>query len=252
MKSVPPKNVLRYVISLSVLVVAWMAGSWLFSIPEYLLPRPGTVMKTLWTEPDLFLPAAGFTLRNAMVGACIGIGLGVLTGLVVAYSKVLRWLVEPYLVIFQSFPRESLFPLLIVWLGFGSAPKVINAALLAFFPTALMTLNGLLDVRNDYVALVRGWGASKWEEFIHCRLPAFVPTLVSAVKLALPLSLIGAVLGEFMGSNQGLGYLIMSSAWAFRSDRLFGAIVILGLFGIAMLAAVQTIQHKFLERFNQE
>jgi NitT/TauT family transport system permease protein len=252
MKSISAPDALRYIISIPVLIVAWMAVSWLFSIPEYLLPRPGTVAKTLWDEHRLFLPAAEFTLRNAVAGAFLGIGLGVVTGLVVAYSKLLRWLAEPYLVIFQSFPRESLFPLFIVWLGFGSVTKIINAALLSFFPTALMTLNGVLDVRDDYVALVRGWGASKFEEFVHCRLPAFVPTLVSAVKVALPLSLIGAVLGEFMGSNQGLGYLIMSSAWAFRSDRVFGAMVILGLFGITMLAIVQVFQHKFLARFNQE
>jgi ABC-type nitrate/sulfonate/bicarbonate transport system permease component len=241
---------LRYVVSVALLVIGWsLLTRWL---PHYLVPLPWVVGRTLWVERSSFAGATEYTLMNALRGAALGIGLGVLTGLFVAYSKFLRWIVEPYLVIFQSFPRESLFPLLIVWLGFGSATKIVNAALLSFFPIALMTLNGLLDVREDYVSLIRGWGANRFQEFLYCRLPAFIPTLVSAVKVALPLALIGAVLGEFMGSNQGLGYLIISSSSAFRVDRLFGSIVILAFIGSATLICVQMIQSSFLTKFNQE
>jgi NitT/TauT family transport system permease protein len=159
---------------------------------------------------------------------------------------------EPYLIIFQSFPRESLFPLLIVWIGFGTATKVVNAALLSFFPIAVITLNGLLDTREDYINLIRGWGATRFEEFLHCRLPAFVPTLVSALKVSLPLALIGAVLGEFMGGNRGLGYIIITSGAAFRTDRIFAAVSVLSLIGVSMLAAVQVIQSTLLKRFKYE
>jgi NitT/TauT family transport system permease protein len=246
------QKAVRYLVSVLVLIFIWVSVSRLLSVPYYLLPWPGDVAKTLWAEHGMFIRATQFTLRNAMVGALIGIVLGVSTGLLVAYSKMLRWIIEPYLVIFQSFPRESLFPLFIVWLGFGSITKMVNAALLSFFPIALMTLNGLLDVREDYVMLVRGWGATRFEEFIHCRLPAYVPTLVSAVKIAFPLALIGAVLGEFLGANQGLGYIIISSGSAFRTDRLFGAIVILAVLGVSILIVIQAIQDTFLTRFNQE
>ena len=243
-------KIARYGISITILVIVWTLAAQ--CLPHYLLPLPWVVARTLWVEHDSFTRATAYTLTNALTGAVLGIGLGVLTGLLVAYSKVLRWIVEPYLVIFQSFPRESLFPLLIVWLGFGSATKIVNAALLSFFPIAVMTLNGLLDVREDYVTLIRGWGADRFQEFLYCRLPALTPTLVSAIKVALPLALIGAVLGEFMGANQGLGYLIISSGSEFRVDRLFGAIVILALLGSTTLMTIQVIQGSFLTKFNQE
>lgn len=243
-------KIIRYAASIALLVVCW--GLLSLFVPHFLVPLPAVVLRTLWIERVLFAEATAYTLTNALAGAALGIGLGVLTGLLVAYSKSLRWIVEPYLIIFQSFPRECLFPLLIVWLGFGSATKIVNAALLSFFPIAVMTLNGLLDVREDYVVLVRGWGANRLQEFVFCRLPAFVPTLVSAVKVAVPLALIGAVLGEFMGANQGLGYLIISSGSEFRVDRLFGAIVILALVGSGILLAIQFLQVAFLTRFNQE
>jgi ABC-type nitrate/sulfonate/bicarbonate transport system permease component len=245
-----PTKVLRYAISISLLITLWTFAA--HFLPGYLLPRPSIVLHTLWHERPSFVSATEYTLTNALSGAAIGISLGILTGLCIAYSKMLRWVVEPYLIIFQSFPRESLFPLLIVWLGFGSATKIVNAALLSFFPIAVMTLNGLLDVREDYLTLIRGWGANRMQEFLWCRLPAVIPTLVSAVKVALPLALIGAVLGEFMGANRGLGYLIISSGSEFRVDRLFGAIVILALIGSATLVGVQFIQSCFLTRFNQE
>ena len=198
------------------------------------------------------MSSLAYTLRNCLAGAAAGIVCGILVGGVVAYSSFLRWLAEPYLIMFQSFPRESLFPLLIVWLGFGAITKVVSAALLSFFPVAVITLNGLCDVRSDYLELINSWGATRQQEFLHCRLPAIIPTLVSAVKVALPLSLIGAVLGEFMGGNTGLGYVIISSGSAFRTDRIFGAILLLSAIGLAMLSVVQLFQRGILRNFYQE
>lgn len=246
------KTVARYLASLLLLVAAWEVFVRALNIPPYILPLPEKILSTLWQEQQFFVNAAQFTFTNMILGAALGITAGVITGAVVAYSKTLRWLVEPYLIIFQSFPRESLFPLLIVWLGFGMATKVVNAGLLSFFPMAVITLNGLLDVRHDYVDLIRSWGASRSEEFLYCRLPAVVPTLVSAIKVCLPLALIGAVLGEFMGGNSGLGYIIISSSSASRTDRIFAAVVILAATGLLMLAAIQLTQRMFLERYNQE
>ena len=245
-------TVARYFVSFLILLVFWTLITVLFSVPTFLLPPPSTVAQTLWSEWPFFADAARYTLLNALTGAMAGIALGMLTGLLAAYSRMLRWVLEPYLVVFQSFPRESLFPLLIVWLGFGATTKMVNAGLLSFFPIAIMTLNSLLDTRQEYVALIRGWGASRIEEFLYCRLPAFVPTLFSAIKVALPLALIGAVLGEFMGGNRGLGYIIVSSGAAFRTDRLFAAVSILAITGTIGLAAIQFVQTRFFERFNQE
>jgi ABC-type nitrate/sulfonate/bicarbonate transport system permease component len=246
------KTIARYLASLLLLVLTWEILVRALAIPLYILPLPETILSTLWREQWFFLNATRFTVTNMLLGATLGITAGVMVGALVAYSKTLRWLVEPYLIIFQSFPREALFPLLIVWLGFGMATKVVNAGLLSFFPMAVITLNGLLDVRHDYVDLIRSWGANRGEEFLYCRLPTVIPTLVSAIKVCLPLALIGAVLGEFMGGNSGLGYIIISSTSASRTDRIFAAIVILAGVGLLMLSAIQLAQRAFLERYNQE
>ncbi len=246
------KSIIRYGASLALLFFLWKIATLSLNMPAYLLPAPERVGATLIAERHMFIDAALYTFLNMLRGAALGIALGILTGCIAAYSRILRWLVEPYLIIFQSFPRESLFPLLIVWIGFGAMTKIVNAALLSFFPIAVITLNGLLDTRDDYVSLIRGWGASRFEEFLHCRLPAFVPTLVSALKVSIPLALIGAVLGEFMGGNNGLGYIIITSGSAFRTDRIFAAVALLSLIGVAMLAAVELLQATVLKRFNQE
>lgn len=241
----------RYVTSLFILVAAWKAAIMVFQFEPYLLPDPMLVLDTLVKEGPFFAKAALYTFRNMLVGGAIGIGLGLLIGGVCAYSRSARWVVEPYLTVFQSFPREALFPLLIVWLGFGQAPKVVNAGLLAFFPMAIVALHSLSDTRDDYIKLLQSWNADRWQEFVFCRLPNAVPALVSGVKVALPLALIGAVLGEFLGGNEGLGYIIISSGSAFRVDRIFAAIMVLAAGGLSAISLVDAVRLSVLQNYYQ-
>ena len=144
-------TLLRYSVSLTILALMWAASVYVLDIPSYLLPEPSTVISTLFTEWPIFAHAARLTFGNMAAGAVLGISFGVFVGVATAYSRRLRWLVEPYLGIFQSFPRESLLPIFIVWLGFGVGPKILSSALLAFFPMAVITLNSLSDTRDDYI-----------------------------------------------------------------------------------------------------
>lgn len=246
------KNIARYTVSVLVLIAIWQMLVFVLQMPEYVLPAPWKVIATLVSEYDAYAHDAGATLINMGVGGLIGITFGVLVGLFIAYSRTLRWLAEPYLVIFQSFPREALIPVIVVWLGFGHGPKIVNAALLSFFPMAVITMTGLLDTRGEYLELVRNWGASKWQEFIHCRLPYAIYPIAGGLKITVPLALIGAVLGEFMGGNEGLGHVIVSSGANFRLDRSFAALIVLSAIGIISLACVRFIQDVLLDRFKQE
>lgn len=225
---------------------------WVFNIPDFLLPKPHNVIVTLYSESSFFRRNTLETVQTMLIGATSGITIGVFVGLTLALYKPIRWIVEPYLLMFQSFPRESLAPLIVVWLGFGQLPKIAFSGLLAFFPIALITLNGLIDTRKDYIELIRSMGASNFEEIMHCRLPALVPSIITGLKVALPLALIGTVLGEFMGGNVGLGYIIITSGSAFRTDRIFAAIVCLAFIGIVMLLFIHLMQNYFFKRFNQE
>lgn len=246
------KNVFRYAMSVVVLFALWELVVLLSNMPEYVLPSPLNVMGTLVAEHVSYERHAFVTLSNALVGGFAGIVLGILVGLLIAYSRGFQWLVEPYLVIFQSFPREALIPVIVVWLGFGNAPKMVNAGLLSFFPMALITMNSLLDTRAEYLELVRNWGASKWQEFVHCRLPYAIHPIAGGLKITVPLALIGAVLGEFMGGSEGLGHVIVSSGANFRMDRSFAALVVLAGMGMVALACVRFLQEVILKRFKQE
>ena len=246
------KNIIRYLVSIALLVILWQVMILIFNIPQYILPAPGQVIVTLFQEHQSFLFHTKATLLNVGVGGGIGITLGILLGIMIAYSRTLLWLIEPYLIIFQSFPREALIPVLVVWLGFGHAPKMFNSALLSFFPMAIITMNSLLDTRTEYLELVRNWGVSKWEEFIYCRLPYAIQSIISGLKIALPLSLIGAVLGEFMGGSEGLGHVIVSSGANYRMDRSFASLVVLSIIGITFLGSVNLLQDVILKKFKQE
>lgn len=239
----------RYLISIFLLLFTWKIVVVLFSLPPYILPPPEMVFITLNNESILFFHAFLYTIKNTILGGFFGIFLGIFSGFLLAYSTRLKWIIEPYLMIFQSFPRESLFPLFLVWLGFGDGPKILNSFLLSFFPVAVIVLNALLNIDEKYIKLMRSWYCSKYEEYLYCRLPYAAPQIISSLKVGLPLALIGAVLGEFMGGSQGLGYLIISSGAQFRIDRIFVAIVILALIGLSFLALIQLMQKLFFKKY---
>ena len=249
MRSVIIQSVVRYAVSIGLLFLVWLAAGRLLGVPGYLLPDPVDVLQTLFAERMAFARATEVTVGNAIVGGSLGILVGFALGSVSAYSRRIRWLIEPYLGLAQSFPRESLFPLFVVWLGFGALPKMLSSALLACFPMAVISLAALSSTRADYLELMASWKASRLQSFLYCRVPAAVPALIGGLKVCLPLALIGAVLGEFLGGSDGLGYIIVSSGSEFRVDRIFAAIVVLAAVGSTLVGAVELLRVTAARRF---
>lgn len=247
----PGRVILRFAVSIGLLVAAWAGVTRLFAIPPFLLPAPGAVFETLILEWRSLAEASVSTLTNALVGGTCGIAAGVSIGCAASFSRTVRWIAEPYLGLAQSFPRESLFPLFVIWLGFGALPKMLSAALLACFPMAVITLDALSTTRADYLQLMASWQTSRFQAFLHCRLPAAVPALIGGIKVCVPLALIGAVLGEFLGGAEGLGYVIMSSGSAFRVDRIFAAIVVLAAAGTVLTSLVELVRVTVARRYYQ-
>ncbi len=239
----------RYVTSVAVAGIAWQITVTAFDVPKYLLPRPLEVIAVLFKEYPAFIEAMYYTSKNMLVGGSLGIIAGMFTALILASSKAARWILEPYLSIFQSFPRESLLPLLVVWIGFGAGLKIINAMLLAFFPVSVISLNALVNTRKDYIELVKSWGMTPQNILFKCRLMCAVPSIISSAKLALPYALIGSVLGEFMGGNDGLGNIIMTSSATFRLDRIFASILLLALLGTLGVGMITFFQNTVFKRF---
>ncbi len=243
---------LRYSVSLAILYVLWWAAVHIGGAPPGLLPAPERVLHSLVTEWSLYYSDFAYaTLSKAVIGGTIGIVGGLIVGLTLGYSQAARAVLEPYLTIFQSFPREALYPIFVVALGVGDRPQITNAALLSFFPVAVTTLNAISDTRKDYVDLVRSWGATRYQEFVYCRLPYIVPTLVGAFKLAVPFALIGAVLAEMLGggTRSGLGNLIASAQAGQNATSTYCAILILAALGVGLVAAIQAIEYLALRRY---
>ena len=244
-----PRAIFQYAFSIFLFGFLWFVIVELFAIPKYILPSPKEVIETLSQDTAFLIPASTYTIVNASIGALAGTTLGIIIAIWLAASMRSRWIVEPYLVLFQSFPKESLFPVFIIWLGVGSGPKLMNSFLLSFFPVTVLILNALINVDKSYIMLTRSLAASTLDEFLYCRLPYVIPQIAAAFKIALPLALVGAVLGEYMGGNEGLGYIINASGAHFRVDRIFAAIFILGMFGIGYLGLIQAAERLLLKRF---
>ncbi|MDD9867848.1 MAG: ABC transporter permease [Candidatus Campbellbacteria bacterium] len=246
------KSIIHYTISVLLLLAVWQLVIIIWDFPKFILPAPLDVFSTLWNEREFFVQPTLETLFHAGVGGLIGIVAGTITGFLIAYSKILLYIFEPYIVIFQSFPRESLIPLFIVWFGFGSISKIINAFLLPFFPFVIIVMTNLLNTRQDYIELMRNHGFTKWQEFLYCRIPNSIYNIAGSLKIIAPFALIAAILAEFFGGGTGLGHVIISSGSDFRLDRTFASLVILSFIGLILLTFIKFLQEVVLKRFRHE
>lgn len=247
--------VLRYGLSVSVLLAVWAFISYGLNAPTGLLAPPGRVFTSLTSEwSDFYARFAAATFYKAGLGGLIGVSAGLAVALTLGYSTWARTVFAPYLTIFQSFPREALYPIFVIAMGVGNLPQITNAALLSFFPVAVTMLHSLTDTRREYIELIRSWGGSRWQEFIHVRLPNSVPSFLGSLRLAVPFAIIGAVLAEMLGGStqRGLGNLIVSAQAGQDATSTYAAIIILAVAGVAAVALLELIEYFLLRRFRQE
>lgn len=224
------------------LVVVWdLAVRWRNPAP-WLVPAPGDVIEALWRTRSVLGDHLATTVTEAVLGLAVGAVCGALVALALSLSSTARRAVQPLLVVSQSIPAPVLAPLLIVWFGFGIGPKVLVVALVAFFPVAIGTLEGLLTADRELVELLRGLGAGRATTLWRVRVPSALPGLFAGLKVSAAYATFGAVLAEYMGASSGLGVYLQRSQASFRTDQLFGAVLLIALtsivlFGLVSLAA---------------
>lgn len=223
----------------ALLLAAWEVGARLLAIPEYLLPRPLSILGLMTTQSGRMLPQLALTLGEALAGFAAGVLLGMLVAFGLASSEFLRRELQPLIVFSQSMPTAALAPLLVVWFGLGVVPKALLALVLVFFPVAANLTAGLIQVNPDMLRLVRSYRATRWQIFLKLRLPHAVGYLIAGMKIAAPLALIGAVVGEFVGANRGIGFVILDSAARLATVEMLAGIVYVGLTGTALFLAVE-------------
>lgn len=227
------------VTTLVVLVALWEAWVALFHPKSYILPSPVAVAKALGNDHSLILTAARSTLVNTLIGFGLSVVVGLLIAMAVTYSQWVQRAVYPLLVTSQTIPKIAVAPLFVVWLGYGSSPKILNAFLIAFFPIALSAVVGFESASPEMGRLVRSMGASEMQLFRKVRFPNAMPAIFGGLKMGITLAIVGTIVGEFVGSNSGLGYLLLVASGQLNTALVFAAIVVLTFMGIVLFYIVE-------------
>ncbi|MBI05659.1 MAG: ABC transporter permease [Rhodospirillaceae bacterium] len=228
------------------LILLWQIIVWLTGAPHFILPAPADVAIAWWTNHMAILGHAGVTLLEITLGLLCGTILGVFSALVLAYFRpAQRWLL-PVLVASQAVPVFALAPILVLWLGYGIASKVAMAVLIIYFPVAAGFFDGLRRTDPGWTDLARTMGASPWTMLLHIRIPAALPALASGLRVATAVAPIGAVVGEWVGSSAGLGYLMLHANGRLQADLMFAALFTLAIFAVLIYFVIDNALRRAL------
>ncbi len=235
------KALARGAVTLTVLLAGWQGLVSLTGLPRYLLPGPLAVAEALQRQAPLLARHGLTTLTEILLGLLGGVLLGSASALALARFRTARRWLMPLLVVSQAIPVFALAPLLVLWLGYGMASKIAMAVLVIYFPVTTALFDGLRRTDPGWLDLARTMGASPAAVLWAIRLPAALPAFWSGVRVAAAVAPIGAVIGEWVGSSSGLGYLMLHANARMQIDLLFAAVLVLGLFAVALYAAVDAL-----------
>jgi len=214
----------------------------LFNVPEYLVPKPSTILSRLVeTFPGLTDDLA-VTSLEALGGFILGTMAGVTLAIVFAHSRVLEMAIYPYAIALKSMPVVALAPLLVVWFGNGVLPKVIVAAVISFFPVVVNTVRGLSEIDQEAFDLFDSLAATRVQVFLKLRVPTALPYLFAALRISATLAVIGAIVGEFAGADRGLGFNITIAAYRLDTVDMFVSIILSSLLGIGAFYFVALVE----------
>ena len=226
------------VTAIALLLLAWQAAVVIGDIRRYLLPSPIEVAETMIVDWNLFLTEAWPTVYAILVGYAIAIAVSIPIAVIMVYSDVLRRAIYPIVVVSQVVPKVTLAPLFIIWFGFGDLPKILVVFSICFFPLVIDSVVGLASARPGSLMLVRSMGANRWQAFWKVRWPGALPSVFGGAKVAITLAVIGAVVAEFVGSNNGLGVVLTRARGLTDTVTVFAAIGWLSIIGLTLYGLV--------------
>lgn len=232
-------NLWRPVLLVVALLVGWWAVTEAELVAPYILPSPGDTWQAAQQNAAYLAQNTWVTTWETVIGFIIATVVGIFVAVMMIYSSSLEKTVYPLILFAQVVPKIAIAPLFIVWLGFGPSPKILVAVLMAFFPIVISGLAGLRSVDPEILELTSTMGASKFRTFMKVRFPASLPQLMSGLKVAATLAVTGAVVGEFVGANEGLGYVILQANGSLDTAMLFAALIIMSLLGIVLFAIIE-------------
>lgn len=224
------------------ILLAWDLSIRIFDIKEFLLPSPAAVYDSLIADWDELGPNALVTLIEIMAGFGLAVVIGVATALAIVSSRIVDKTALPHIVGAQVIPKIAIAPLFVVWFGFGFTPKILVAFLIAVFPMIINSVAGLRSVDGNKLHLARSMGASPAQTFFKIRLPNAMPSIFAGLKLSITAAVIGAVVGEFIGADEGLGKVMMIANGELETALLFSSIVLLSFIGVVLFLIIDVLE----------
>ena len=239
-------SLVRALISAAIIFGLWHLVVVLLALPSFILPSPLAVFNKLVLRYDVLFPHLWITAQEIILGLALGLTMGLLFALqMLLFDPLRRWLL-PILIASQAIPVFAIAPILMLWLGYGIASKVVMAALIIFFPVTTCCYDGLRNTPSGYLDLAHTMGASKWQLLLKVRLPAALPALASGIRVAVVVAPIGAVVGEWVGSSEGLGYLMLQANARMMIDEMFAALFILAALSVSLYYLADIVIKKLI------
>jgi ABC-type nitrate/sulfonate/bicarbonate transport system permease component len=234
------------ILLLAALLLAWEVAVHLTDTPAWMLPKPSAVYTAFRENQSLLWRHTRVTLLEVVLGFSVALVAGVSIGVAIDSSTLLDRALYPLIIASQTIPMVVLAPLLLIWFGYGLTPKIIVAALIAFFPITVSTVDGLRTADREVMSMLRSFGASRWTRFRLAKLPAALPSIFSGARIGIAVSVIAAVFGELVGASEGLGYLMQRDSSQFLTARVFAAIFILSFMGVGLFALISLLERLLL------
>ena len=223
--------VVPVVVIVGVGLAVWYGVIWSFRFKEYILPAPHEALQALVDKRALLLRHSTYTLGEAFAGFLVAILFGVPCAVAIVWSQTLERAIMPLLVFSQTFPKAAIAPLLVIWFGFGLSPKVLVAFLIAYFPIVMSMVVGMRAVESDLIEAIRSFKASTLQVFLKGRIPYSLPFVFSGLKTAAAFALTGAVVGEWVGADRGLGFLLTVANADLNTRLTFAILLLLMVYG---------------------
>ncbi|MBJ3776917.1 ABC transporter permease [Acuticoccus mangrovi] len=229
-------------IALALLFVIWELVVRVGNVPAYLLPPPSTVFLRIFSDRDFILYNAGVTMIAVTAGFALSIVVSIPLAAVLAQYAWIEHTVYPLLVASQTIPKVALAPLMVVWFGFGLTPKILITFLICFFPIVVDTLVGFRSLSKEVRWLAKSMGVSRWHMFTQFQVPAALPNIFAGIKVASTLAVVGAVVGEFVAADSGLGYQLIVANGLLDVELSIAILVVLSVLGILVFAVVDVCE----------
>ena len=247
-----PELVLAPVL-LVVILVLWEWGVPYFQVPNWVLPTPSQIITALWRGLDAgpfdrggYWLHTGVTVFQVLLGFFIGSTVGLILGTIISQFRILEATLRVYLIAIQSLPKIALAPIIVLWFGFGLTSKVVIICLLTFFPLLVTSMAGFKAVDVERLELMRSLGANSWQIFWKVRLPSALPYIFAGLDMAAVFAVVGAVVGEFVGAQRGLGTLILSMNSQMDTAGTFSVFIILALVGVVLHKGLRLVERRLL------